>query len=146
MEKEKFLQKDNRFSIDDVRFPINDVRFPINDVRFPINDVRFPINDVRFPIVDVSVYINALIFYVVYSRFPINCRGWWQRGCCAVVTVNYLPKNYYGNFRKIISRSAGEGDFAEKCMQFLPRVVCSGGCFALGGEFHHVSRDGDGEE
>jgi hypothetical protein len=146
MEKEKFLQKDNRFSIDDVSVLIDAVSVFINDVRFPIVDVRFPINDVRFPIVDVSVYINALIFYVVYSRFPINRRGCWQGGFCAVVTVNYLPKNYYGNFRKIISRSAGEGDFAEKCMQFLPHGVCSGGCFALGGEFHHVSRDGDGEE
>ena len=132
MKKEKFLQKDNKF--------------PIDDVSVLIDDVSVFINDVRFPIVDVSVYINALIFYVVYSRFPINRRSWLQEGCCAVVTVNYLPKNYYGNVRKIISRSAGEGDFAEKCMQFLPRGVCSGGCFALGGEFHHVSRDGDGEE
>jgi len=139
MKKEKFLQKDNRFSIDDVSVLINAVSVFINDVRFPINNVKFLI-------VDVSVYINSLIFYVVYSRFPINRRGWWQGGFCTVVTVNYLPKNYYGNFRKIISRSAGEGDFAEKCMQFLPRGVCSGGCFALGGEFHHVSRDGDGEE
>ena len=139
MEKEKFLLKNSRF-------PIDDMKFPIDDAKFPINDVSVFINDVRFPIVDVRVYINALIFYVVYSKFPINRRGWWQGGFCTVVTVNYLPKNYYGNFRKIISRSAGEGDFAEKCMQFLPRGVCSGGCFALGGEFHHVSRDGDGEE